>query len=351
MMSSIYITHELVELSELAALGQEVDWRAQAISKLQRYGLRVVNPIDWAMPFLDEPEGVEKRVRRALDLIDQCDVLLANLHRPNHGTGMEIFYAHRSGKIVTVVGQPPFSPWVVSHSQARFGEIDTALDFLIGEGLQTDLLNWAVQFESQLADRYEQYPPAGEPDYQFFGGEVPVLICTPHSTGYFRDGEFLEPDIFTGALAASVNRSARCHSLIGSYCMAADPCKFLQTPMIRAMCDVIKAGQIQMAIILAGMNWHEANSFTIEADASATDLVARLKQKLSPLGDVVVREHTDLAELQRFIGESFSIPSLMLRAHRRFRMPRLQPEAFMAFHNALSDFVHETGVEYLRSAS
>lgn len=350
MMSSIYITHEVVEMSELGALGQEADWRAQAISKLQRYGLRVVNPIDWAIPLVDEPEGVEKRVRRALDLIDQCDALLANLHRPNHGTAMEIFYAHRSGKMVTVVGSPPFSPWVVSHSRARFGEVDPALDYLIGEGLQTDVLHWAIQFESQLGDRYEQYPPSGEPDYQFFGGDVPILVCSPHSTGYFREGEFLEPDIFTGALAASINRSARCHSMVGSYCLVADPCKYLETPMVRAVADVVKAGQVQLMILLAGMSWHEANSFTIETDALECDLVNRLKQKLSPLGDVVVREPTDLLELQRFVSENLSVPSIMLRIHRRFRMPRLQPDAFMAFNNALSDFVQETGIEYLRSA-
>lgn len=356
MMSSIYITHEVVEMSDLAAIGQEPDWRAQAISKLQRYGLRVVNPIDWAIPLSEQAESVDKRVRRALDLIDQCDALLANLHRSNHGTAMEIFYAHRRGKMVTVVGNSPFSPWVVSHSQARFAEINPALDYLIGEGLRTDILNWALQFESQLADRYEQYPPAGEPDYQFFGAELPVLILAPHSTGYFREGEFFEPESFTGALSASVNRTSGCHSMIGSYCMAADPCRYLQTPMIRALADVVKSGQIGLVVVLSGMSWQEVNGFAVEADGPdddvVLDLVNRLKHKLSPLADFVVREQEqDLKGLLKFIAENLGVPAIALKIHRRFRMPRLQPEPFMMLNDALSDFVQEIGVELLRSAS
>lgn len=116
-MSSIYITHEVVEMSELVPMAPQPDWRTLAISKLQRYGLRIVNPIEWAMPNSVEIDSVEKRVRRALDLIDQCDAVLANLHRSNYGTAMEIFYAHRRGKMVTVVGQSPYSP-MGSHSFA-----------------------------------------------------------------------------------------------------------------------------------------------------------------------------------------------------------------------------------------
>ncbi|MBY0360086.1 MAG: nucleoside 2-deoxyribosyltransferase [Candidatus Obscuribacterales bacterium] len=342
-------------MSDLPPIGQEPDWRAQAISKLQRYGLRVVNPIDWAIPLGEEPEGVEKRVRRALDLIDQCDALLANLHRSNHGTAMEIFYAHRRGKMVTVVGNSPFSPWVVSHSQARFADVDPALNYLIAEGLRTDVLNWTLQFESQLTERYEQYPPSGEPDYQFFGAELPVLIFAPHATGYFREGEFCEPEIFTGALAAGIHRAAGCHSLISSYCLAADPCRYLETPMIRALADVVKSGQIGFVMLVLGMSWHEANGFVLEAagpDADVvSDLANRLKLKLSVLGDVASRENEEDLQLLNFIANNLSVPVIGLRVHRRFRMPRLQPEAFILLNDVLSDFAQEIGVELLRSAS
>ncbi len=46
------------------------------------------------MAALEQLEGIELindttelKVKRALDLIDQCDALLANLHRPSYGSG------------------------------------------------------------------------------------------------------------------------------------------------------------------------------------------------------------------------------------------------------------------------
>ena len=355
-MSSIYITHEVVEMSELMPMAPQPDWRTLAISKLQRYGLRVVNPIDWAIPDSVEIDSVHKRVRRALDLIDQCDAVLANLHRSNYGTAMEIFYAHRRGKMVTVVGQSPFSPWVLTHSQARFAELSRALDFLIEESLQTDVLNWALQFESSLSRRYEEYPPAGEPDYQFFDGELPILVLAPHATTYFRDGEFLEPDFFTGALASSVNRLSRCHAAISSYCSPADPCCYVQTPLIRAMADAVKSGQIGLVVIVLGLNWHEASSVVLEhmgpEPTESLELANRLRLKMASIDQVVMREPADdVKKLMQFVSQTMSIPVITMRVHRRFRMPRLQPEAFMALSDELSQFIVETGTELLRSAS
>lgn len=355
-MSSIYITHEVVEMSELVPMAPQPDWRTLAISKLQRHGLRVVNPIDWAIPDSAEIDSVEKRVRRALDLIDQCDAVLANLHRSNYGTAMEIFYAHRRGKMVTVVGHSPFSPWVVTHSQARFGEINRALDFLIEESLQTDVLNWALQFESGLSSRYEEYPPAGDQDYQFLGGDLPVLVVAPHASTHFRDGEFLEPDFFTGAIAASLNRLSRCHATVSVYCSPADPCFYLQTPLVRAIADIIKSGQVGLVLMVLGLNWHEASSVVLEYMGpdgfDSFELAARLRMKLAPLDQVLLREpEDDVKLLMKFISQTMSVPVIAMRVHRRFRMPRLQPEAFMQLNQAVSEFIIETGTELLRSVS
>lgn len=362
-MSSIYITHEVVEMSELIPMAPQPDWRTLAISKLQRYGLRVVNPIDWMIPSTGDTaeiesviDSVEKRVRRALDLIDQCDALLANLHKSNYGTAMEIFYAHRRGKKVTVVGQSPYSPWVLTHSQARFADLNNALDFLIEESLQTDTLNWALQFEAAHSNRYEEYPPCGQEDYQFFGGDLPVLAVAPHATSYFRDGEFHEPDVFTGAFTSSLNRLSRCHAAVSNYCSAADPCLFLETPLVRAIGDIVKSGKIGMVLLVLGLNWHESSALVLEQmgpdAAEVAELSSRLRQKLAPLDQVVMRDvEDDVKPLMTFISETMSVPVITLRVHRRFRMPRLQPEVFMSLSEVVSQFISETGTEMLRSAS
>lgn len=360
MMSSVYITQEVVEMSDLSDLSDldisqlspVPDWRTLAISKLQRYGLQIVNPIDWAIPNIPSLD-IEKRVRRALDLIDQCDVVLANLHRSSYGTAMEIFYAHRRGKMVTVIGNNPFSPWVVSHSQARFGELNPALDFLIEESLQTDILQWALQFESGLQEKYEDYPPSGEPDYQFFGGDNPTLVLAPHASTYFRDGQFLEPDFFTGAIASSLHRLARSHATISTYCAAADPCYYLETPYARGVAEVIKSGQVGFVLIVLGLPWHETAGIVLEPagpdGSDIQDLCGRLRMRLSPFEQVVQREpEEDVRMLQNFIAQTMNVPSIVMRVHRRFRMPRLQPQAFLHLNTSVAEFLKEIGTEFRR---
>jgi hypothetical protein len=59
----------------------------------------------------------------------------------------------------------------------------------------------------------------------------------------------------------------------------------------------------------------------------------------------------DVKKLMQFVSQTMSIPVITMRVHRRFRMPRLQPEAFMALSDELSQFIVETGTELLRSAS
>ena len=350
-MSSIYLTGDVIENPEALGFCTEPDWRTLAMSRLQRYGMRVVNPIVGAWAGSDE--GLERRVRRALDLIDQSDALLANLHDSSHGTAMEIFYAHRRGKVVTVVGQSPFSPWVLSHSQARFEELERALDFLIEEHPQPDLLSWAIQNEGQLSEHYEQFPHPGELDFQFLGGDMPVLLVAPHATAYFRDGDFQEGDAFTGTMAGAVHRMARCHTLLSSFCSAADPFWHVETPMMRALGDIVKAGQIGAVVILLGSSWHESPGIFVEAyglgGACHEDLASRLRLRLTALEPVGTTSELEHKPMVRFIAEVLGLPVITVKLHRRYRMPRLQPDPFLQVVSLLSEFVTETGVEFLRN--
>ena len=254
--------------------------------------MKVVNPLEFpwndfgfseqVIDVIDLERNIDERVQRSLNLIDQCDGLLANLNRPNYGTAMEIFYAYRHHKIVTVVGQGPFSPWVLSHSQARFTDIEHALEYIIGKQSQSEPLLWALQYESLLAERYEESPKAGEPDYRFIGGETPILVVAPHATAYFKEGEFQEAETFTGSMAALINRLSGSHALIANYCCMADPLSYFETPFCRALIDIIKAGQIGFVIILLGANWQENPGLQIQ-NKEQMDYTNRLRLALAPL--------------------------------------------------------------------
>lgn len=366
MLSSIYLTGGTLEPSELVNQGAALDWRSVAMNKMRKYGLKVVNPLEFAFPELAQLEGMEGielindttdlKVKRALDLIDQCDALLANLHRPSYAAAMEIFYAHRTGKMVTVVGHSPFSPWVLSHSQARFGDIDLAINYLLEEQPQASPLLWAMNYETILAERYEQFPAAGEPDYQFVGGDLPVLALAPHATAYWREGEFQEPDTFTGSIATSLHRSAGCHSLTTNYCCVADPCFYLETPYRRALADVVKTGQVGLVVMLVGAAWHQAPGIQLHAagpnPSVNADYINRLKNKLSVLEPVATESYDPLQQpIIDFISEELAVPVIAVKLHKRYRMPRLQAEGFSRVAEILDEFITEAGNELLRSRS
>lgn len=359
MYSSIYLTGDHLESQDILSQ-MSSDWRSVAMSKLQRHGLKVVNPLElaWSVDKIDAlelmSEVVDPRVRRALDLIDQADALLANLTKSSYGTAMEMFYAYRRGKMVTVIGQSPFHPWVLSHSQARFVDVDTAINYLIDEQPQCPPINWTLQHEALLAERYEQLPPAGEPDFKFMGGEFPVLTMAPHATAYWREGEFQEGDSYTGSMAAVLNRMSGCHSLLSNYCCVADPCYYLETPMRRAFADIVKAGQIGLVVMLTGASWHEAPGLQISAHGPSKqvcdDYANRLKMKLSVLEPVIMEgaEH-QVFPLVRFAAEELSVPTIVVKMHKRYRMPRLQGELYSQVVAILNEFISETGVELARS--
>lgn len=357
MTSAIYLSGTTITSLDTIGPNPEPDWRSLAMTRLQRYGFQVLNPLDLTWSSSGLAADRDRNVRRALDLIAQCDAVLANVTRPSYGTAMEIFYAHRQGKMVTVIGQSPFSPWVLSHSQARFPEVDQAVEFLIGEQPHLDPVHWALQFEGPLAQRYEELPADGEPDYRFFGGDLPVLVVAPHSTAYFRDGEFQEPDSFTGSMAALLNRMARCHALTGDYCLAADPCWHNDTPMRRAFADIVRAGDIGLVLFILGSPWHEspglyATGFAADSGATSEDLASVLRLKLSEL-EPVASEPVDrlVAPLLRFAVEGLSVPTIALRMHKRYRMPRLQPDLFAQTVDLLAQFIAEVGADLLRIRS
>lgn len=354
MLSSIYLTGGAADPQDIAFPGTDGDWRSFAMSQLAAYGLRVINPLEfaWGTERVNEQEsndGLTVRVQHSLELIDQCDAVLANLNRSSYGTAMEIFYAHRRGKVVTVVGPSPFSPWVLSHSQARFGDIQHALNYIIEEQTQPSALPWALQYEALLSERYEQFPAHGEPDYKFIGGDLPVLVVAPHATAFWREGEFQEADAFTGTMAHLLNRLAACHSLLTSYCCVADPLWYLETPFCRAFADIVKSGQIGLVVILLGSFWHESPGLQIHADSRGEPYARRLRERLVELEPVPNEFTLDdrMGSLVQFAHTELAVPTVVLKMHKRYRMPRLQPEAFSLLNERLSNFVLAAGIELL----
>lgn len=360
MLPTVYITGDTRKARELVEELPLNDWRTVALTRLQKHGLTVANPVEIAWSENRNREAIaidefaDKRVRRALDLIDESDALLANVEKSNYGTAMEIFYAHRRGKMVTVVGPKPFSPWVLSHSQARFEDINLAVDYIVDKNPQLAPLTWSLQYEAQLSERYEQMPPCGEPDYKFIGGDLPLLALAPHATAYFREGEFKEEDSFTGSMVSVLNRLTNCHSMLSNYCSAADTCWYLETPFRRALSDIIRSGQVGMVMLVLGSTWQEAPGIQASFYGQDENLLKiyrkHLTEKLSDIEPVIHGSFDrNIRPIATYISDVLKVPTILLRLHKRYRMPRLQPLEYSRMVNRLAEFVIESGQELKRS--
>jgi nucleoside 2-deoxyribosyltransferase len=74
-------------------------------------------------------------IKRDLDDIRKCEVLIAFLPRLSAGTCMELFYAKLKGKItITICEIENPSPWIVAHSDVILSRIED-----LEEALKEDL--------------------------------------------------------------------------------------------------------------------------------------------------------------------------------------------------------------------
>ena len=72
----------------------ETEFLSSLESILKEADLDVVVP----HKYVDEKEDIEKSIKRNFKLLDDCDMILADVTKPSHGVGMEILYAHQKGK-------------------------------------------------------------------------------------------------------------------------------------------------------------------------------------------------------------------------------------------------------------
>ncbi|CAM6001769.1 unnamed protein product [Sphagnum balticum] len=126
--------------------------------------------------------------------------------------------------------------------------------------------------------------------------------------------------------------------------------------MRRAFADIVKSGRIGLVLFLLGASWHEAPGLQLSSYGPSphhnADYASRLKNKLSAL-EHVSTETSDfqVKPLVRFSAEEMGLPTMVLKMHKRYRMPRLQLETFGQIVHFLREYLEETGSELERSLS
>ena len=336
---------------------QSPDWKAFATNTFLKSGITVANPIELDIsPFIRKGCGQDfsNVVKHSLTLIDRADSLLANIIQVSESTTMEIFYASQLGKQVVVVGNEPFSPWIMFHSEARFQKLKEAMDYLVSQPPSLDTITYSSQFESSLKRKSDQYPPEGEMDFEYYGGTLPALVIAPHATNYFKDGNLYSQESYTGALAVLLHKLSGCHTLISSYCTASDPVYYLNTPFVTFLSQLTKKISFKLALVLHGTEWNNQNELTITSwnktslvnkEEYLNLLTSMLKIKdFKEIGydapDVLRAPEKTLCHL---LFEDLQIPTMRLEIHKRFRAPKLEPKLYSNLYTALAQFLMMVG--------
>ncbi len=354
MPSLIYLSGPSVSLND-PSMPLSADWKAYAASTFLRSGITIANPLDLDLTgFIKNVDESSGAVKHSLSLIDRADSILANITQLTESATMEIFYAHRQGKQVVVVGNEPFSPWVLFHSEARFNKLKEALQYLVEQPTNFDTITWSTQFESQLKRRSEQYPPEGELDYEYYGGEIPVLLLAPHSTSYFHDGIWNASESYTGSLAVLLHKLTGCHALISSYCSIADPVQYLNSPYVNFLNQLTKKTNLKLVLTLNGIeNWSNPselilNSWNKNSLIDKTEylnlLISMLKVKdFKEIGFDSPETSAPAKTINNLLFEDFSIPMIKIDIHKKYRQPKLHPGLYSRLHTALAQFLMLVG--------
>ena len=351
MPNSIYLSGPKITLQD-PTTPLTTDWKSYAASTFLKSGITIANPLDLDLTgFVSSLSEPTSAVQHSLTLIDRADSLLANITQLTESASMEMVYAHKQGKQVVVVGNEPFSPWVMFHSEARFSQLKEALSYLVDQGSAFNTLAWSTQFEEQLKRRSEEYAPDGKLDFEYYGGYAPILLIAPHSTAFFNEGNWHPSESYTGALAVLLHKLTGCHALISSYCMLADPVCHLRSPFASFLNHLTKRTQFKLVLVLQGIEeWKNpneliVNSWNKSSLINKTEylnlLTSMLKIKdFKEIGfDSPDTTSTNLKTLNHLIFEDLSIPTIKLEIHKRYRQPKLHSSHYLNIQTALAQFL------------
>lgn len=116
-------------------------YRAKIREVLARHGYETVDPWEREKVIYSAKAEVKEGwwrkvpppdfIRRDLEDIENCDLLVAYLPRLSAGTCMELFYAKMKGKkTITICELDDPSPWIVAHSDVMLRSIEELEEFL-----------------------------------------------------------------------------------------------------------------------------------------------------------------------------------------------------------------------------
>lgn len=118
----------------------------------------------------------------------------------------------------------------------------------------SDLIARLMALETEI--HYREPPPAGEPEFTYVAGQLPILLSAPHGTAHMRNGKIKDEDEYTSSFARLVAEQSGAHVLYVHHRSDTDPNYDQNTPYKKCLKRLIKTAKICFVLDIHGASPH-----------------------------------------------------------------------------------------------
>lgn len=108
-----------------------------------------------------------------------------------------------------------------------------------------------IQLEEDI--RYQEFAPAGEPEFVHVKGSIPILISAPHGAAHTRNGKPKDEDEFTGGMTQLIGQETGAHVLYARRNSATDPNFDPAAPYKKKLTEIVAENGITFVLDIHGV--------------------------------------------------------------------------------------------------
>lgn len=205
-----------------------------------------------------------------------------------------------------------------------------------------DLLDRLVELEADI--HYKTSPPAGEREFGYAFGRLPILLSAPHGAAHQRNGRLKAEDDFTAGMVRLVAEQTGAHALYLRYRSSTDANFDAGAPFKQFLAGVIRRNRIRFVLDVHGAAAYRDFGLAL-GTLNGTSCPREYRLILSVLQRFGIQENgpwlrrLDLDEtfpavggegqetITRFVSQRLRVPAAQFEINAYLRVPRRQPDA------------------------
>ena len=254
---------------------------------------------------------------------------------------------------------------IISHNRHRFYayEADKSLRnslrsrFRIKSGnwrsfgsiAKLDSVKYAIGFEHSLDKHNREFPSKNSRCYIHLRGEIPILVCAPHSSVHIRMDKLKKEERYTAPLSAIMHSITGTHALFTHRASRVDPNFYDNSPFKMGVENIVNKFGVKFVIDIHGTETRKGdevyfgvgteNEFLLGKKCYLEKLLKSAQKNRIRLGDPDVFPASRQMTVTKFISRKLGIPAIQIEINKRLRNPEDAPRSFLRLVSFLSDFI------------